>query len=91
MEPNILSIIIGAAALIVGIVLGKLLFTKNTKKKIEEAELQSHTILREAELRAETIRKEKELEVKEKFVQMKTVSNKGNRVLIRRKVTLTSS
>ena len=76
MEPNILSIIIGAAALIVGIVLGKLLFTKNTKKKIEEAELQSHTILREAELRAETIRKEKELEVKEKFVQMKAAHDR---------------
>jgi len=76
MEPNILSIIIGAAALIVGIVLGKLLFTKNTKKKIEEAELQSHTILREAELRAETIRKEKELEVKEKFVQMKSAHDR---------------
>ncbi len=76
MEPNILSIIIGAAALIVGIVLGKLLFTKNTKKKVEEAELQSHTILREAELRAETIRKEKELEVKEKFVQMKAAHDR---------------
>ncbi|HNR15230.1 MAG TPA: ribonuclease Y [Chitinophagaceae bacterium] len=71
MDPNILSVIIGAAALIVGIIAGKLIFAKNTRKQIDEAELQSQTILKEAELRAETIRKEKELEAKEKFVQMK--------------------
>ncbi len=76
MDPNILSIIIGAAALIIGLVAGKLLFNKNTRKKIEEAELQSQTILKEAELRAETIRKEKELEAKEKFVQMRSAHEK---------------
>lgn len=76
MDPNILSIIIGAAALIVGLVLGKLIFAKNTTRKIEEAELQSQTILKEAELRAETIRKEKELEAKERFVQLKSVHEK---------------
>ncbi len=76
MEPNILAIIIGAAALIAGIVLGKIIFTKNTKRKVEEAELQSQTILREAELRAETIKKERELEAKEKFVQMKSAHDR---------------
>ena len=72
MDPNIISIIIGAAALIIGIIAGKLLFAKNTRKKFEEAELQSQTIIKEAELRAENIKKEKELEAKEKFVQMKS-------------------
>ena len=76
MDPNILSVIIGAAALIVGIILGKFLFAKNTRKQLEEAELQSQTILKEAELRAETIRKEKELEAKEKFVQMKSAHDR---------------
>ena len=76
MDPNILSVIIGAAALIVGIILGKFLFAKNTRKQVEEAELQSQTILKEAELRAETIRKEKELEAKEKFVQMKSAHDR---------------
>jgi len=76
MDPNIISIIIGAAALIVGIIAGKLIFNKNTRKKVEEAEIQSKTILKEAELRAETIRKEKELEAKEKFVQMKAAHDK---------------
>ena len=69
MDPNILSIIIGVAALVIGIILGKVIFAANTRKKIEEAESQSQNILKEAELRAETLRKEKELEAKEKFVQ----------------------
>ncbi len=76
MDPNILSIIIGAGALIIGLVAGKLIFAKNAGKKVEEAELQSQTILKEAELRAETIRKEKELEAKEKFVQMRSAHEK---------------
>jgi len=76
MDPNILYIIIGVAALLLGLVAGKLIFAKNTRKKVEEAELQSQTILKEAELRAETIRKEKELEAKEKFVQMKSAHDK---------------
>ena len=76
MDPNILSAIIGAAALIAGIILGKFLFAKNTRRQVEEAELQSQTILKEAELRAETIRKEKELEAKEKFVKMRSAHEK---------------
>jgi ribonuclease Y len=76
MDPNILYIIIGAVALIAGLIVGKLVFAKNTRKKTEEAELQSQTILKEAELRAETIRKEKELEAKEKFVQMRSAYEK---------------
>ena len=76
MDPNVISIIIGVAALIVGIIAGKFIFAKNTKKIVEEAELQSKTVLKEAELRAETIRKEKELEVKEKFIQLKAAHDK---------------
>jgi ribonucrease Y len=76
MDPNIIYIIIGAAALIVGLIVGKLIFAKNSNRKLEEAELQSQTILREAELRAETIRKEKELDAKERFVQMKSAHDK---------------
>ncbi len=76
MDPNIIPVIIGVAALLAGIVAGKLIFSKNTRKKIDEAELQAQTILKEAELRAETIRKEKELEAKEKFVQMKATHDR---------------
>ncbi len=72
MEPTILYIIIGAAALLIGVIAGRFAFAKNTKKQIEDADLQAQTILKEAKLRAETIRKEKELEAKEKFVQLKS-------------------
>ncbi len=71
MEPTILYIIIGVAALIIGLLTGKLFFAKNTQKKIEEAEFLANNIIKEATLKAETIRKEKELEAKEKFVQLK--------------------
>lgn len=76
MDPNLISIIIGVAALIVGIIAGKFIFAPNTKKIVEEAELQSKTLLKEAELRAETIRKEKELEAKEKYIQLKAAHDK---------------
>jgi ribonucrease Y len=76
MDPNIIYIIIGVSALIVGIIAGKFIFAKNTRKQIEEAETQAQGIIKEAEIRAETIRKEKELEAKEKFVQMKAEHDK---------------
>ncbi|HEV7780266.1 MAG TPA: ribonuclease Y [Chitinophagaceae bacterium] len=76
MDPNILYIIIGVGALIAGLIVGKLIYAKNTRHKVEEAEIQSQTILRETELRAETIRKEKELEAKEKFVQMRSAHDR---------------
>ncbi len=76
MDPNIIYIIIGVSALIIGIIAGKFIFAKNTRKQIEEAEVQAQAILKEAEIRAETIRKEKELEAKEKFVQMKAEHDK---------------
>jgi len=76
MDQNIIYIIIGVSALIIGIIAGKIIFAKNTRKQIEEAEIQSQSIVKEAGIRAETIRKEKELEAKEKFVQMKSEHDK---------------
>jgi ribonuclease Y len=76
MDPNILATVIGVSALLVGLLVGKLIFSKSTKKKIQEAELQTQTILKEAELRAETIRKEKEVEAKERFIQLKSAHDK---------------
>ncbi len=76
MDQSIISIIAGAVALVVGIVLGKVIFAKNTKNQVEEAQAQAQIILKEAELRAETLKKEKELEAKEKFVQLKSNHDK---------------
>ena len=76
MESNIIPIIVGIIAIAVGVILGKLIFAKNTTKQVEEATQHSQNIIKEAELRAETIKKEKELDVKEKFVQMKAAHDK---------------
>lgn len=76
MDPNIIYVILGVSALIIGIIAGKFIFAKNTRQQIEEADIQAQAILKEAEIRAETIRKEKELEAKEKFVQMKAEHDK---------------
>ena len=76
MDQNVIYIIIGVSALIIGIIAGKFIFAKNTRKQLEEAEIQSQSIVKEAEIRAETLRKEKELEAKEKFVQMKAEHDK---------------
>jgi ribonucrease Y len=71
MDPYIITIIIAIAANVVGIIAGKFIFAKDTRKRIDEAELQAQTLIKEAQLRAETVRKEKELEAKERFVQLK--------------------
>src|SRR6187549_1063077 len=77
MDQNILYAIIGGVAgLIIGIIAGKLLFAKNTKKQIADAELVAQSILKEAQLQAETLKKEKMLEAKEKFVQLKAEHDK---------------
>jgi len=72
MDQNVVYIVIGLIALIVGIVVGKFLFAKNTRKQVEEAELQVEKIISEAEAKAETLKKEKILEAKEKAVQLKS-------------------
>lgn len=76
MEPIIITVITAVIALAAGIMAGKFIFAKNTKRQIEEAELHAKNIVKEAELRAENIRKEKELEAKERFVSLKSAHEK---------------
>jgi ribonucrease Y len=76
MEPTIIYIIIGIAALIIGAVLGKILFAKNTKNQVAEAEQQAQKIIADGQLQAENLKKEKLLEAKEKFVQLKAEHDK---------------
>lgn len=76
MDPIIITVIAAIVALLTGIIAGKFLFAKNTKQKIEEAELHAKNIITEAELRAETVKKEKELEAKERFVSLKAAHDK---------------
>jgi ribonuclease Y len=68
--------IIAVLALVAGIIAGKFIFAKNTRKQVEEAEEQAKKILGEAKLHAETAKKEKMLEAKERFVQLKAEHDK---------------
>src|SRR5688572_11149299 len=72
MEANfIIWIIISLAALIAGIIAGKLIFAKDTRQRVQEAEAQAQKLISDAQTTAETLKKEKLLEAKEKFVQLK--------------------
>jgi ribonucrease Y len=71
MEPNVLPYILAGLALVIGIIAGKFIFSKNTKRQVEEAEQRVNKIISDAQLQAETLKKEKLLEAKEKFVQLK--------------------
>ncbi len=68
---QILLVIIGVVALVIGIILGKFIFAKSTKNLFEAAQQQAQQIVSDAEAKAETIKKEKQLEAKERFVQLK--------------------
>jgi ribonuclease Y len=68
---HIISLITGLVALAAGIFAGKVIFSKNTARKIEEAEQQARKIISDAKSNAENIKKERMLEAKEKFVQLK--------------------
>jgi len=89
MDQNVVFIIIGLVSLLAGIVAGKFIFDKNTRKRIEDAEAQAQRFIAEAEAKAETLKKEKILEAKEKFVQLKAEHDRE--VLdIKKKLPLTS-
>lgn len=76
MDPIIIYIIIGLVCLVAGIITGKLIFAKNNRRIIEEAEFQSKKIIDDAKSNAENLKKEKLLEAKERFVQLKSEHEK---------------
>jgi ribonucrease Y len=76
MDSNILSIIVGAAALVAGVIAGRFIFAKNTQKQIEDARQQAQKIISDAQISTENLKKEKILEAKEKFVQLKAEYDK---------------
>lgn len=71
-----MAIIAAVIALVVGVIAGKLIFAKNTKQKIEEAESQARKVISDAQTAAENLKREKQLEAKEKFVQLKAEHDK---------------
>jgi ribonuclease Y len=49
---QLLPIIVGAIALIIGILLGKIIFAKNTKQVLENAQNQAQQIISDAQSKA---------------------------------------
>lgn len=76
MEPTIIASIIGVAAILIGIFLGKIIFAKNTRQQVEEAEQSSKKLIDEAKAHAETLKEKKILEAKEHFFQLKSEHEK---------------
>ncbi|HWK02928.1 MAG TPA: ribonuclease Y [Puia sp.] len=72
----VIDIIVGIIALIIGVLLGKVLFAKNTQKQVEDAEHQAKKLVADAQITAENLKKEKLLEAKERFVQLKSEHDK---------------
>ncbi|ASZ09750.1 ribonuclease Y [Chitinophaga pendula] len=72
----LITTIAAVAALIIGILLGKVIFAKNTQQKILDAEQQAQKIIADGQLTAENLKKDKLLEAKEKFLQLKSEHEK---------------
>jgi ribonucrease Y len=72
MDPILISVLVGVVALAAGVGAGKVLFAKNTRQQLLDAEAQAQKLVADAQLQAETLKKEKLLEAKEKFVQLKS-------------------
>ncbi len=76
MNLGIWEAVVAIVGVVIGIIVGKFVFAKDTKKQVTDAESQAQSIIKEAQLHAETIKKEKQLEAKEKFVQLKSEHDK---------------
>jgi ribonuclease Y len=77
MDPNaLIYIIVGVVALAAGFLVGKAMYSKNTQRKVEEAELQAKKLLADAQTQAETTKQQRQLEAKEKFLQLKSEHEK---------------
>lgn len=84
-STTIIVAVVSVVAILIGILLGKLIFAKNTQKDIEDAERQAQKILEDAKENAETLKEKKLLEAKERFLELKSkhdseVSKKNKRI-----------
>lgn len=76
MDSTIMVAIVAVVAIIIGIFLGKMIFAKNTKKELEEAEALAKKTIEDAKTLAETLKEKKLLEAKEHFLQLKSTHDK---------------
>src|SRR3569833_620072 len=68
--------IAGIIALVVGFVIGKIVYAKNTQQKLEEAQAQAKKIVADAQTTVENLKKEKLLEAKENIVRLRAEHDK---------------
>ncbi len=76
MDNTIIVAIVAVVAILIGIFLGKAIFSKNTQKTVEDAEAQAKKLVEDAKTLAETLKDKKILEAKEHFLQLKSESEK---------------
>lgn len=84
-STTIIVAVVSVVAILIGILLGKQIFAKNTKKEVEDAERQAQKILEDAKEHSETLKEKKILEAKERFLELKSkhdseVSKKNKRI-----------
>ncbi len=72
----IAAVVAAIGALVLGIFLGKMIFAKNVKKDVEEAEIQAKKTIEDAKTLGETLKEKKLLEAKEHFHQLKSAHEK---------------
>ena len=72
MTELVYILITGIVSLVLGLVLGRIIFAKTNKIEKEKAEEGAQLLLKEAAINAEKIKREKILEAKEKFLKLKS-------------------
>lgn len=76
MASVIIAAIVAIGALIIGILMGKVIFAKDTKRQQEEAEALAKKTIEDANTLGETLKEKKLLEAKEHFLQLKSTHDK---------------
>jgi ribonucrease Y len=78
----ITAIIVGLVALLIGVMIGKIVFKANVQQQLENAKAieenarrEADTMLKEARLEAEAVKKERMMEAKERFLKLKEEHN----------------
>ena len=73
---EVLIAIVAVVAILIGIFIGKAIFSKNTRKQVEEAEAQAKKLVEDAKVHSDTLKEKKLLEAKEHFLQLKSEHEK---------------
>lgn len=76
MDGTIITVVAALAALVIGIFLGKMIFSKNTEQQVKDAEAQAKKMLDDAKTLSETLKENKLLEAKEYLSQLKASHEK---------------